>query len=102
MGYTPTDVNVDNSWSLGGRTADASFTLNSRHTVRYRREEKILEQIIHLYVDGTEVLSRRLSSISFTDVRHSFKLDGVDCLFTYTWAFGGAVGKLEVGGVTIF
>lgn|SRR5579864_8860898 len=102
MGYTATNISISRESTTSGSSIEASFTLNSRHTVRYRREDKIpfVQQVIHLYIDGSEVLNKTILLLG--NVSHSFKLDGVDCLFDYTWLVAGEVGKFEVGGATIF
>jgi hypothetical protein len=82
MGYTPTQINVDQK----GFSFTATFTLTNRHEVRY---SKSLTNY-RLYVDGQEIQHEEMESCRF-------RIEGVDCYFGI-----GLLGpKLEVGGAKI-
>ncbi len=97
MGYTPSYIIVNRD--ISDSSIEASFTLNSKHVVRFTRVGKFAQQI-RLSVDGSEISNANVAV--FTYLRWPFRIDGVDCLFTFNLRGSRASGKLEVGGTSIF
>jgi hypothetical protein len=99
MGYRPQDVYVKRG--SDDNLIEAWFTLDREYTVVCKRDG-LFSPKVRLYIDGREVAS---GDVGFLASKHSFKLNGIDCLFTVNSTIAvaaGKLGKLEVGGVTIF
>ena len=97
MGHTPTNVIVNRDTS--DSSIEASFTLNSRHVVRYQREGQFIQHL-YLYVDESEISNATTAFLTY--ISWPFTIDRVDCVFTFSLLGTRASGKLEVGGTIVF
>jgi hypothetical protein len=115
----PTQIAFIYGPSRVGNRGIASFMLNGReHTLRYTRMDSIRKfwtsrsldslknQTILLTYNGQEIVSDEvpeLAPLRKIEKRHPFRIEGVNCLFTFKMsALGIMSARLEVGGVKIF
>ncbi len=99
----PSNIRIERQFSvLGGTIIEVRFRLRSEHVIKYVRHEGFVFSIFHLYVDDTEVFSRRVSHVGFFSVRHTFKVEDVDCVFECKLILGAIWAKTFVGNVKVF
>ena len=115
----PTQIAFIYGPSRVGNRGIASFMLNGReHTLCYTRMDSIRKfwtskhldslrnQTILLTHNGQELVSDEvpeLAPLRKIEKRHPFRIEGVNCLFTFKMsALGIMSARLEVGGVKIF
>jgi TIR domain len=99
---SPMAVTDHNNWGLSGSVREVSYVVGNRsHVARLERTDRVLWNIVNLYIDGTSILRKEVFFPHITTIDYPFTFDGMKCRLMMKFRGLGWWGWLECNGVKV-